>query len=410
MSKVIIIGGGAAGMLAAAGAAANYNEVHIYEKNEKLGKKIYITGKGRCNITNASDMDTVMNNIVSNGKFMYSAFSSFNNEDIITMLNEEGVETKTERGNRVFPVSDKSSDVINGLKKRLKGLGVNIHLNHEVKDIITDNNKVTGIILKDGTKVYGDYVIVATGGASYETTGSTGDGYRFAKKAGHNIVSIRPALVPLVTKETYPKDIMGLALKNIRVEFYVDDRPVFSDFGELLFTHFGLSGPVILSGSSYVTEALQNKHNVYVKIDLKPALSVEMLDERLLRDFNNNINKDFRNSLNELLPKNLIPVIIEESGISPYKKVHEITKEERNTIVKIIKGLKLNIEKTRDFNEAIITQGGVATNEIKPGTMESKKVSGLFFAGEVLDVDALTGGYNLQIAWSSGYQAGKSIY
>lgn len=410
MSKVIIIGGGAAGILAAAGAAENYNEVHIYEKNEKLGKKIYITGKGRCNITNASDMNTVMNNIVSNGKFMYSAFSNFNNEDIITMLNDEGVETKTERGNRVFPVSDKSSDVINGLKKRITGLGVNIHLNYEVKDIIIDNNKVTGIILKDGTKVYGDYVIVATGGASYETTGSTGDGYRFAKKAGHNIINIRPALVPLVTKETYPKDIMGLALKNIRVEFYVDDRPVFSDFGELLFTHFGLSGPVILSGSSYVTEALQNNHKVYVKIDLKPALSVEMLDERLLRDFNNNINKDFRNSLNELLPKNLIPVIIKESGISPYKKVHEITKEERNTVVGIIKGLKLNIDKTRDFNEAIITQGGVATNEIKPGTMESKKASGLFFAGEVLDVDALTGGYNLQIAWSSGYQAGKSIY
>ncbi len=410
MSKVIIIGGGAAGMLAAVGAGENYNEVHIYEKNEKLGKKIFITGKGRCNLTNASDMTEIMNNIVTNSKFMYSAFNAFDNKDIVDLLNEQGIETKVERGNRVFPVSDKSSDVILGLKRKLNELGVNIHLNTSVKDIIIEDNAVKGVLLPDGTEDECDYVIVATGGYSYQSTGSDGDGYRFAKESGHKVTDIRPALVPLETRERYPKDIMGLALKNIRVDFIIDGSVMYSDFGELLFTHFGLSGPVILSGSSYVSKALGEGKKAVVSIDMKPALDFDTLDERILRDFNDNINKDFRNSLNNLLPKNIIPIVIDESGISPYKKVNEITKEERKKLVETIKGLKLHIKGTREFNEAIITQGGVSVSDIRPKNMESKLVLGLHFAGEVLDVDALTGGYNLQVAWSSGYAAGKSIY
>ncbi|MBE5938979.1 MAG: NAD(P)/FAD-dependent oxidoreductase [Lachnospiraceae bacterium] len=410
MSKVIIIGGGASGMLAAIGAAENYNEVHIYEKNEKLGKKIYITGKGRCNLTNASDMETIMKNIVTNSKFMYSAFRNFTNEDIVSILNEAGIDTKVERGNRVFPVSDKSSDVIYGLKKKLDELGVKVHLNTEIESLCISDGYVTGVKIKNEGIVASDCVIVATGGYSYQTTGSDGAGYRFAKEAGHEVTDIIPALVPLETRERYPKDIMGLALKNIRADIYVDDKIVYSDFGELLFTHFGLSGPVILSGSSYVTKPLSEGKKVSVIIDMKPALDFDALDKRILRDFSENINKDFRNSLNDLLPKNIIPIVIDESGISPYKKVNEITKEERKKLTETIKGLKLHIKGTRDFNEAIITQGGVKVDGIKPKNMESKLVNGLFFVGEVLDVDALTGGYNLQVAWSSGYAAGKSIY
>jgi len=351
-----------------------------------------------------------MKNIVTNGRFMYSSFNSFTNEDIVTVLEEEGIATKVERGNRVFPESDKSSDVILGLKRRLDSLGVNIHLNTEIADIIIDNNIVTGVKFKDNTTEMCDHVIVATGGFSYQTTGSTGDGYRFARKAGHAVTDILPALVPLETKETYPADIMGLALKNVNVNFYFDNKCAYSEFGEMLFTHFGISGPIALSASSYLTKALKDKKDVYAVVDLKPALKEDVLDDRILRDFGENINKDFRNSLNNLLPKSLIPVIIDETGISPFKKVNEITKEERKKLVDTIKGLKIHITKTRDFNEAIITQGGVDVSGIKPKNMESKLVEGLYFVGEVLDVDALTGGYNLQVAWSSGYHAGKSIY
>ncbi len=412
MGKVAIIGGGAAGMMAAIGAAICGHEVHIYEKNEKLGKKIYITGKGRCNVTNSSDMDVLFKNIVTNPKFMYSAFYTLSNDMVIDMFNNDmGVPTKVERGNRVFPESDKSSDIIGGLTRRLRELGVEVHLRTEVDKLLVKDGAVEGIQLKNGKEaVYCDNVIVATGGFSYQTTGSDGAGYKMAEATGHKVTDILPALVPLNTKEEYARELQGLSLRNIQAAFYADGKEVYSDFGEMLFTHFGVSGPVILSGSSYITSRLKKGQKISVKIDLKPALTVDELDARVLRDFSETLNKDFANSLGKLLPTKLIPVIIELSGIDPHKKVNEITKEERKKLVELLKGLELNVASTRSFNEAVITQGGVNVKDVNPNTMESKLVKGLFFAGEVLDIDALTGGYNLQLAWSTGYLAGLSCY
>lgn len=415
MSNIAIIGGGAAGMMAAIGAAICGHEVHIYEKNEKLGKKIYITGKGRCNVTNASDMDTLFKNIVTNPKFMYSAFYTLSNDAVISMFNDDmSVPTKVERGNRVFPSSDKSSDIIFGLTRRLKELGVHIHLGYNVADIaikqLNDGIKqVSGIKLSDGEIIEADSVIVATGGFSYQTTGSDGAGYEFAKKTGHTVTDILPALVPLNTKEDYARRLQGLSLKNIKATFYNKNKEIYSDFGEMLFTHFGVSGPVILSGSSYITKLLNKDESISLKIDLKPALSCDELDDRILRDFSENLNKDFGNSLGKLLPTKLIPIIIELSEINPHKKVNEITREERGRLVELLKGLPLNVASTRSFNEAIITQGGVSVKDINPATMESKYINNLYFAGEIIDIDALTGGYNLQLAWSTGYLAGISV-
>lgn len=409
MSKVVIIGGGAAGMMAAIGAAICGHEVHIYEKNEKLGKKLYITGKGRCNVTNSSDMEILFKNIVTNPKFMYSAFYTMSNDMVIDMFNNDmGVPTKIERGNRVFPESDKSSDIIGGLSRRLKELGVEIHFREDVDKLLVKDEIIEGIQLKTKEKIYCDRVIVATGGFSYQTTGSNGDGYKMAEATGHKVTDILPALVPLNTKEEYVKELQGLSLRNIKATFYSGNKELYSDFGEMLFTHFGVSGPVILSGSSYVTSKINKGEHVTLKIDMKPALSEAELDARILRDFSEMLNKDFANSLGKLLPTKLIPVVIKLSEIEPHKKVNEITKEERKRLVDIIKGMTFNISSTRSFNEAIITQGGVNVKDINPATMESKHVKGLFFAGEVIDIDALTGGYNLQLAWSTGYLAGLS--
>lgn len=415
MKKIAVIGGGAAGMMAAISAAQAGKEVHLYEKNEKLGKKLYITGKGRCNLTNASDMDEVMKNVVTNAKFLYSAFYTMSNDDVIQMFEKAGVQTKVERGNRVFPVSDRSSDVISGLTKLLKKHGVYIHLNTEIQDIEIRNvmaeegeakPKVKGIFFTDGTKEMFDSVIVATGGCSYPSTGSTGDGYRFAEKTGHKTTKLFPALVPMIVKEEFIRDLQGLSLKNIQVDFYQENKKLYSDFGELLFTHFGVSGPVILSASSILTKRLHEGNTLRLVIDLKPALSEAVLDERILKDFQKFKNKNFRNSLNELLPKSIIPLIIMYSGIDEFKKVHAISREERKNLVHVIKNFTLTVTGTRGFQEAIITQGGVEVKELSPASMESKRITGLFFAGEVIDTDALTGGYNLQIAWSTGYLAG----
>lgn len=408
MKEVLIIGGGAAGMMATYAALKAGNKVTLIEKNEKLGKKIYITGKGRCNVTNAGDMEEIFNNIVRNSKFFYSSYYAMSNHLIMDIFeNELNVPLKTERGNRVFPVTDKASDIINGLSRAIKNLGANILLNTVVKDLIIENSKVMGVVLKDGKKLFSDSVIVTTGGFSYQTTGSDGDGYKFAKKSGHNIVEVLPSLVPLTVKEEDYKELQGLALKNIKVRFMMGNKELFSDFGEMLFTHFGLSGPVILSGSSHITDKIDK--NIKLFIDLKPSLSEEALDNRILKDFAEFINKDFRNSLNNLLPKSMIPIIIERSKINPFKKVNEISKEERKNLVDSIKNFSYTITGTRGFMEAIITKGGVSVKDINPSTMESKVVKDLYFAGEVLDLDALTGGYNLQIAWSTGYLAGISI-
>ncbi len=411
MSKVIVIGAGAAGMMAAISAADTGHKVTLYEKNEKLGKKIYITGKGRCNVTNASDLEEVFANIVTNEKFMYSALYTFTNDAVMEMFeNDFKVPLKIERGNRVFPVSDKSSDIIGGLSRGMQKRNVDVKLNTAVKNLIIEEGTVTGVNLADGTKDMADAVIVATGGFSYQSTGSTGDGYKWAKDAGHKVTDIYPALVPLEVNEDFYIKLQGLALKNIRVSFIRKGKEVYNDFGEMLFTHFGISGPVILSGSSRVVKYIKAGEDITIKIDLKPALSNEVLDDRILREFKEFTNKDFRNSLGNLLPKSLIPVIIELSGIDPYKKVNEVTKEERKNLIKVIKELTFTVRDTRGFNEAIITQGGINVKEINPATMESKYIKNLYFAGEVLNVDALTGGFNLQIAWSTGYLAGISVH
>ena len=404
--KVIIIGGGAAGMMAAYQAAKCGNDVSLYEKNEKLGKKIFITGKGRCNVTNACEIEELLDHVVTNKEFLYSGFYSFTNDAMMELLEELGCPLKVERGNRVFPVSDHSSDVIAALQRGLRKENVDIYFNTTVKKILIEDGIVTGVRLASGDTVKADKVVVATGGMSYQATGSTRDGYDFARKAGHKVTKLTPALVPFEIKEDYCKQLMGLSLRNVAVIMTADGKKIYEDFGEMLFTHFGISGPVVLSASSYIGR-YQGKELKFI-IDLKPALNKEQLDHRVLKDFNKTLNKDFVNSLDHLLPKKLIPVMIELSGIPEHKKVNEITKKERERFVSLLKHLELTITGVRGFKEAIITQGGVNVKEIDPGTMESKKIKGLYFAGEVLDLDAVTGGFNLQIAWSTGYLAGMN--
>ena len=409
MSHVIIVGGGAAGMMAAIAAAGAGHKVCIYEKNEKLGKKIYITGKGRCNVTNACDTEELFRNVVHNAKFLYSSFYTFTNTDVMDLIEKHGCPLKTERGGRVFPVSDKSSDVIHALTVALRELGVEVELHEEVSGVLAEDGHVSGVRLKRGQKVVpADAVIVTTGGLSYPSTGSTGDGYRFATELGHTITELSPALVPFEAKEAVCKDLQGLSLRNISVQIRNGKKVLYEEFGEMLFTHFGVSGPTVLSASSYAAKVIRQK-NLLLTIDLKPALDEAQLDERVLRDFEEAKNKSFKNSLDKLLPKKLIPVVVELSKIPPDKKIHEVTKQERQRLVTLLKNFKLTLTGLRGFQEAIITQGGVSVKEVNPATMESKLVSGVYFAGEVLDVDAVTGGFNLQIAWSTAYAAAAHL-
>lgn len=432
MQNVIVIGGGAAGMMAAVAAAEKGKKVCLIEKNEKLGKKLFITGKGRCNVTNAADMDTLFANVCTNEKFLYSAFYQYDNQAVMSFLEKAGCSLKIERGERVFPVSDHSSDVIAAFTRELKKLGVEIMLHTCVQELLVKDiseaaddgegfpteprvgkqdavkQMIVGVKLTNGKTMQADAVIVCTGGISYPSTGSTGDGYRFAEALGHRIAECKPSLVPLETAEDWCKDLMGLSLRNVSLRMMMGKRELYKDFGEMLFTHFGVSGPLVLSASSYYAKQ-KKRGEIKLYIDLKPALDEEQLDKRILRDFDESKNKQFKNALGGLFPAKLIPVMIELSGIHPDKKVNEITREERRGFVSLIKNLPLTVTGTRSFAEAIITQGGVSVKDINPSTMESKKVSGLYFAGEVLDLDAMTGGFNLQIAWSTGHLAGESV-
>ena len=395
-------------MMAAYAAAKRGQTVRLYEKNEKLGKKIFITGKGRCNLTNGCEVEDLFANVVTNEKFLYSAFYGLTNRDVMELFEGWGCRLKVERGNRVFPVSDKSSDVIAAIAGAIRRAGVEIHLNEEVSSLELRGGRCVGVRMKGQKRpVEADAVIVATGGLSYPTTGSTGDGYRFAAEAGLAVTECLPALVPFEVLEDDAKELQGLALKNIEATVYNGKKVLYREFGEMLFTHFGVSGPVLLSASSYAAKALK-KGPLSLSIDLKPALSGEQLDARILRDFEEAKNKQFKNALNHLYPQKMIPVIIARSGISPEKRVNEITREERQALVRATKDFRLTLTGLRGYNEAIITQGGVSVKEIDPSTMESKKVPGLYFAGEVLDLDAVTGGFNLQIAWATGYAAGMS--
>ncbi len=449
MGKVIVVGGGAAGMMAAVAAADKGNSVCLIEKNEKLGKKLFITGKGRCNVTNAGDMDALFANVRSNEKFLYSAFYGYDNRAVMDFLEKAGCALKTERGERVFPVSDHSSDVIAAFQRELKKRKVEILLNTEVQELVleeirkepydgagqkdgaescdSDNEytklsdikqgktRMAGVRLKNGKVLPGDSCIVCTGGISYPSTGSTGDGYRFAEETGHILTERTPSLVPFLIKESWCARLMGLSLKNVSVSMARGDKILYEGFGEMLFTHFGVSGPLILSASSYYGQSgkggrkkKEAQEETRLSIDLKPALDPEQLDRRLLRDFEANRGKQFINSLGGLFPASLVPVMIELSGIHPDKRVNEVTREERRAFAALIKKLPLTVTGLRGFEEAIITRGGVSVKDVNPSTMESRKVKGLYFAGEVLDVDALTGGYNLQIAWSTGHLAGDS--
>lgn len=408
MSKVIVIGGGPAGMIAAYAASCQGHAVTVLEQNEKLGKKLFITGKGRCNITNAGDMDNLFANVMSNRKFLYSAFYTFDNEQVLSFFENQGLRTKVERGNRVFPLSDHSSDVIAALSRALKSQNVDIRLHTKVQSLLIRDEAACGVVLSDGKTVEADDVIVATGGISYPSTGSTGDGYRMAEESGHALVECTPSLVPFETKEDWVKDLQGLSLRNVTVSIYHGKKKLYEDFGEMLFTHFGVSGPLILSASGMI-KPVQFKQELCMYIDLKPALDAEQLDKRILREFDAAMNKQFKNVIGSLMPAKMIPVVIRLSGIDPDKKVNEVSREERQHLVQLLKRLPLTINGLRGWNEAIITKGGVSVKDINPSTMESKKVSHLFFCGEVLDLDALTGGYNLQIAWSTGYLAGISV-
>ena len=436
MSRVLVVGGGAAGMMAALAAAGKGHRVTLFEKNEKLGKKIYITGKGRCNVTNACEPQELFDNVVSNSKFLYSAFYGFDNNAVQQFFETHGCPLKTERGNRVFPVSDHSSDVIRALSGALEKAGVEIRLHTPVKKLLTEKAgeegslRIKGVKLLSGEEVKGDAVVLACGGLSYQATGSTGDGYRMAQETGHTLVSCKPSLVPFHIKEEWCRQLQGLALKNVNASLYIEGKEIYEGFGEMLFTHFGVSGPLILSASSYyqtaaaklrrkkekqagktgkTAENMGREAPALLKLDLKPALSAEQLDKRILRDFEDNKNKQFKNAVDGLFPARLVPVMIQLSGINPEKKVHEITREERKFFIECIKGLTLTVTGTRGFEEAIITRGGIKVKEVNPSTMESKLVSGLYLAGEMLDLDALTGGFNLQIAWSTGHLAGASI-
>lgn len=415
--KVVIIGGGPAGMLSAISAGTNKNDVTILEKMNMLGRKLLITGKGRCNITSSIPIDEFIKNVPGNGKFLYSCLNNFTNEDILNILKEEGLQTKVERGNRVFPITDKSQDVLQALLNRLKKLKVKIEVGANVKEILTEQDIVSGVKYIQGGKekiLKADKVILATGGKSYSATGSTGDGYELAKKVGHTVTEIKPSLVPISTKG---KDLeicrrmQGLSLKNvaIKIKDAKNNKIIYEDFGEMIFTHFGVSGPIILSGSAHLLRYKKEdirQGNIKLIIDLKPALDVQKLDDRILRDFSLEKNKIFKNSLDNLLPQKMISTVIELSGIDQNKKVNEITREERVRLVQLLKNFEITLHDFRPIEEAIITAGGISIKEINPKTMESKLIKGLYFAGEIIDVDAYTGGFNLQIAYSTGYTAG----
>ena len=404
MSKVVVIGAGPAGMMAAITASKNDNEVILIDGNDRLGKKLFITGKGRCNVTNSKDISEFFDFIPGNPYFLYSSLYTFTNEDTMNFFENEGIKLKVERGGRVFPNSDKSSDIIKGLSNVINRSNIKVMLNSKVTGIIKDENKIIGVKI-DNNIIKGDHFIIATGGASYPLTGSRGEGQKFAKELGHNIIELKPSLVPIEIKESLVKELMGLSLRNIELTIYEGKKKVFKDFGEMIFTHFGISGPLVLSGSRFI----KNNNDYTISIDLKPALDVKELDLRIQKDFKKYINKDFKNSLDDLLPKKLIPIIIKRSMIKEDKKVNEITKEERKRLISLIKEFTLSVKGLRPIEEAIVTAGGVDTKEIDPSTMKSKIINNLSFAGEVIDVDAFTGGYNVQIALSTGYISGSNI-
>ena len=413
--EVVVIGGGAAGMIAAITSAKEGNKVTLIEKKSSLGNKVKITGKGRCNLTFDGDIEDFKSNIVKNYKFMYSSFNNFNNKDVVEYFESLGVKTKVERGGRIFPVSDKAEDVVNALEKELKTNNVKILYNTSVKNLVIEEQQIKSVVLENGKKIECEKCIVATGGMSYKTTGSTGDGYIFAENSGHNIIEILPGLVPLKSDDKICKDLQGLSLKNVTLTLKEKSgKKIYEEFGEMMFSHFGITGPIVLSSSSKLNRYDEvnkkiNNYEIIASIDLKPALDIETLDKRICRDFEKYTNKEFKNSLNDLLPQKLIPVVISISKIDENKKVHQITKEERKKLVSIIKGLDVNITGFMPIDIAIVTSGGVDVKDINPKTMESKLVNGLYFAGEVLDIDAYTGGYNLQIAFSTGYAAGKNM-
>ena len=408
MKRVVVIGGGAAGLMAAITAAENGNSVIIAEKRERPARKLLITGKGRCNVTNNCGNDTLIANTTKNGRFLYSAFANWSSLDTMNFFEQSGVPLKTERGNRVFPVSDKSVDIVDALVNRAKKSGVKF-IHSAVEDIITDEFGVTAVALQNGDTLSADAVILATGGMSYKNTGSTGDGYILAEKLGHTVTDLTPSLVPLNIREGFCVSLMGLSLKNVTLSVYEEgkNKAVYEEMGEMLFTHFGISGPMVLSASAHMRK--MDKVQYVVKINLKPALNEEQLDKRLQRDFSENTNKNFVNALDKLLPQKLIPIVIKLSGIAPDKKVNQITKADRQNLIKTMRELPLHVKSFRDIDEAIITSGGISVKEINPTTMESKIVNNLYFAGEIIDVDAYTGGFNLQIAFSTGHLAGGSI-
>lgn len=407
---LIVIGGGPAGMLSAATASDNGLRVILLEKNSKLGKKLYLTGKGRCNVTNYGDINDFFTHVITNPRFLYSAFKAFDNHELIALLNSLGIPTKVEQGNRVFPASDKSSDVIKALQKNLQKNKVAIKLLTEVEKITFQNQQITGVLLNNGKPITATKVVIATGGISYPQTGSTGDGYNMARQTGHTLKEPKPALIPLVIEEKWVKDLQGLALKNVSIKALLNAKVKVEQFGEMLFTHFGVSGPIILSLSSLIKDYIATPANkpVQLIIDLKPALTLEQLDARLLRDFNKYNGKQIKNALDDLLPQKMIPIVINLANIDIHKQVNQINKHERSRLVHTLKNIPLTVTGTRPINEAIVTCGGIDVKEINPSTMESKIIQGLYFAGEIIDVDALTGGYNLQIAFSTGFLSGIS--
>lgn len=404
MAKVIVIGAGPAGIMAAITASKNH-EVILLDGNDRVGKKLFITGKGRCNVTNAKDISEFFDYIYGNPHFLYSSLYSFTNEDTINFFENQGIKLKTERGGRIFPSSDKSSDIIKGLSNGLKENRIQVKLNSKVTNIISENNKISGVIINDSEKIMGDHFIMATGGASYPLTGSRGEGQKFAEKLGHSIIDLKPSLVPIELNENWLKELMGLSLKNISLSILKNNKTLYKEQGEMLFTSYGMSGPLVLKGSRFV----KNDSKYVALLDLKPALETHELDKRIQKDFLKYQNKSFKNSLNDLLPQKIIPLIIRLSGIPEEKKVNVITKDERKNLVNLIKNIKMEIKGLRPIAEAIVTAGGVNTLEIDPSTMKSKLIANLSFAGEVIDVDAFTGGYNVQIALSTGYIAGSNI-
>lgn len=409
MAETIIVGGGAAGMMAASVLADNGCSVTLIEKNEKLGKKLYITGKGRCNLTNACETADFFKNVVSNPKFMYSSLYGFDPFAVMDYFESKGLHVKTERGNRVFPVSDKSSDVIRALSNNLSNKNVRVLLNREVREIITEEGCFAGVRLNNGEQISGSNCIIATGGLSYPSTGSTGDGYRFAKAMGHKVTRLLPSLVSIKTKETFVKELEGLSLKNVVLSARSGSKVISSDLGEMLFTHNGISGPLVLSLSAQIADRISSGEQIMLDIDLKPGLSDKQLDDRILKDFSENLNKKFANSLSKLLPSTIIPVVVRLCGIDPDKQVNAVTQKEREKLVHIIKSFPLEVKALGGYDEAVVTKGGISVKEIDPSSMRSKLASGIYFAGEVIDLDAYTGGFNLQIAWSTAYAAAMDI-